>query len=94
MIIGHCLPIQFNIDSLSPTKKRILGCALAAMTGCLYGVNFLPAQYIIVLTQFQSSINLYRITMMALIQQMQLIMYFHISAESSSHPPAISFSMA
>ncbi|XP_029644145.1 transmembrane protein 144-like isoform X1 [Octopus sinensis] len=34
------------INKLSPTKKRILGTVLAIGSGCLYGLNFVPAIYI------------------------------------------------
>ncbi|XP_014786458.1 transmembrane protein 144 isoform X2 [Octopus bimaculoides] len=34
------------IDKLSPTRKRILGTVLALGSGCLYGLNFVPAIYI------------------------------------------------
>nr|XP_060635593.1 transmembrane protein 144-like [Anolis sagrei ordinatus] len=34
------------VDSLSPLKKRVIGCFLAAIAGILYGSSFVPILYI------------------------------------------------
>ncbi|XP_009896908.2 transmembrane protein 144 [Dryobates pubescens] len=34
------------VDSLSPAKKRVIGCSLAVVAGILYGSSFVPILYI------------------------------------------------
>uniref|UniRef100_A0A6B2LA77 EamA domain-containing protein n=1 Tax=Arcella intermedia TaxID=1963864 RepID=A0A6B2LA77_9EUKA len=40
-------PTGFDLDSLSDTKKRIVGIGLSVISGLLYGTNFNPPQYLI-----------------------------------------------
>jgi hypothetical protein len=34
------------LENLPPRQKRLTGCAMAALAGCLYGLVFVPSQYL------------------------------------------------
>jgi hypothetical protein len=43
----QCFPFTFTqIHALSSTQKRILGFCMALFSGVMYGINFMPAQYL------------------------------------------------
>ncbi|XP_006815713.1 transmembrane protein 144-like [Saccoglossus kowalevskii] len=34
------------VDNLTPLQKKLVGCSLAVIAGCLYGLNFAPCLYV------------------------------------------------